>query len=128
MAEYLTGPNAKKREVSAHFAYSSKHDNFVCLVPTNRIAFHAGESSWRGWDSCNQFSIGIELPGPINERISDDVLEKLYCITGKIIATHGSITHVCGHRHISPGRRFDPNEFFDFKEFANITGLKFEEE
>ncbi len=36
------------------------------MVPFNRKAYHAGESSWKGRPSVNAFSIGIELvnPGP----------------------------------------------------------------
>jgi N-acetylmuramoyl-L-alanine amidase len=37
------------------------------MVPFNRLAYHAGESSFQGRTSVNQFSIGIELvnPGPV---------------------------------------------------------------
>lgn len=37
------------------------------MVPFNRKAYHAGESSFKGRPSCNAFSIGIEIvnPGPV---------------------------------------------------------------
>jgi N-acetylmuramoyl-L-alanine amidase len=34
------------------------------LVPFNREAWHAGESTWKGKEHCNKFSIGIELVNP----------------------------------------------------------------
>lgn len=33
-------------------------------VPTNRRANHAGKSHYHGRDSCNNFSIGIEIVNP----------------------------------------------------------------
>ena len=41
------------------------------MVPFNRVAWHAGKSSWGGRRSCSNFSLGIEIvnPGPIkNDR------------------------------------------------------------
>lgn len=34
------------------------------LVPFNRVAYHAGQSSWKGRQHCNAFSIGIEIVNP----------------------------------------------------------------
>ncbi len=34
------------------------------LVPFNRIAWHAGRSSWDGMDGLNRYSLGIELDNP----------------------------------------------------------------
>jgi len=54
---WLCNPAAK---VSAHLVID--HDGTVTqLVPFNRIAWHAGVSSYRGRSGVNSFSIGIEL-------------------------------------------------------------------
>lgn len=39
-------------------------------LPFNETGSHAGESEWRGRESCNAFSIGIEIanPGPLIEK------------------------------------------------------------
>ncbi len=37
------------------------------LVPFDRVAWHAGQSKWKGYNGLNSFSIGLELdnPGPL---------------------------------------------------------------
>lgn len=66
---YTAGGNAagaiswfkdKKSEASAHFVVD--HDgSIVQMVRTDRIAWHAGKSSWLGKSGLNQYSIGIEI-------------------------------------------------------------------
>ena len=46
--------------VSAHFAVGRNGD-IVQMLPTNKIAWHAGESRYEGRSGLNQYSIGIEL-------------------------------------------------------------------
>ena len=46
--------------VSAHFAVGRNGD-IVQMLPTNKIAWHAGESHFEGRSRLNQYSIGIEL-------------------------------------------------------------------
>ena len=46
--------------VSAHFAVGRNGD-IVQMLPTNKIAWHAGESYYEGRSGLNQYSIGIEL-------------------------------------------------------------------
>jgi len=38
--------------------------SIVQMVPFNKIAYHAGVSSWKGLKSMNNYSIGIELDNP----------------------------------------------------------------
>lgn len=59
----------KAREyVSAHVTLDSKQ--VIQMVPFDRIAFHAGVSSYRGKPKVNTFSLGIEVsnPGPLVKR------------------------------------------------------------
>lgn len=48
------------REVSAHLVIA-RNGEVTQLVPFNKIAWHAGVSSWQGIESLNKCSIGIEL-------------------------------------------------------------------
>lgn len=58
-ARYLaTTPKA-----SVHFVIE-RDGTIVQLVPTNRRAGHAGQSSFHGRSDCNGFSIGIEIVNP----------------------------------------------------------------
>ena len=50
-------------EVSSH--YLIKNDgNIVQLIPDLYIAWHAGKSSWKNYNSLNKNSIGIEISNP----------------------------------------------------------------
>jgi N-acetylmuramoyl-L-alanine amidase len=51
---------ANGKRVSAH-AILGRDGKGQQLVPFNRIAWHAGPSSWHGKESCNGFAIGLEL-------------------------------------------------------------------
>lgn len=53
----LTSLSAK---VSAHLVIG-RDGSVVQLVPFDKIAWHAGASSWEGREGLNRFSIGIEL-------------------------------------------------------------------
>jgi len=46
--------------VSAHFAVG-RNGEIVQMLPTNKIAWHAGESHYEGRSGLNRYSIGIEL-------------------------------------------------------------------
>lgn len=60
-ARYLASNNTAK--ASVHFVIE-RNGEIVQLVPTNRKANHAGDSSYHGKKWCNVFSIGIELVNP----------------------------------------------------------------
>lgn len=47
-------------EISAHFVLGRAQD-ITQLVSCNRIAWHAGLSSWQGRERMNRYSIGIEI-------------------------------------------------------------------
>lgn len=63
---WLCNPRSK---VSAHFVVA--RDGVVTqLVPVDRAAWHAGQSSWSGRANCNGYSVGIEIvnPGKLTRR------------------------------------------------------------
>jgi len=57
--DYLASSSA----VSVHFVIE-RDGTITQLVPTNRRAAHAGQSSFHGRADCNGFSIGIEIVNP----------------------------------------------------------------
>lgn len=71
------------------------------MVAFDRLACHAGVSSWRGRKSCNGFSVGIELinPGPLLRQGEDqyvDVYGRPW--TGEVV--HGRHKHpACKYQH-----------------------------
>lgn len=72
-ARYLADNEAK---VSVHFVID-RDGTITQLAPTNRAAFHAGQSSYHGRKWCNNFSIGIEIvnPGKMAKIAGGNVLQ-----------------------------------------------------
>jgi N-acetyl-anhydromuramoyl-L-alanine amidase len=101
--------------VSAHF-FIRRDGALNQFVPCARRAWHAGQSSWRGRDRCNDFSIGIELEG------ADDVpyASAQYVVLARLVRAlkrRYPIRDVVGHSDIAPGRKTDPGPAFDWQRF-----------
>jgi AmpD protein len=99
-------------QVSAHFFIA--RDGMVWqFVSCDDRAWHAGQSSYRGRDNCNDDSIGIELEG-----LEGDVFEALQyvalCALCAAISEQYPIAYLAGHEHIAPGRKADPGTGFDW--------------
>lgn len=57
---WFLNPNAK---ASAHFVLE-RDGTLIQMVPTNKSAWHAGKSSWKGVSGVNSFGVGIEIVNP----------------------------------------------------------------
>lgn len=100
--------------VSAHLVIGRRGDVYQA-VDFNRRAWHAGVSSFEGRESCNDFSIGIELIGPEEGPFTDRQYQTLARICDAL-CRHYKIpsTHIVGHRDIAPERKVDPGADFDY--------------
>lgn len=60
---------SKSAQVSSHLVIG-RDGSIVQLVPFNKIAWHAGASSWEGRNNLNTFAFGIELDnnGRLNQK------------------------------------------------------------
>lgn len=107
-------------KVSAH-ACVFRDGSVTQYVPTTQRAWHAGESLFEGRTRCNDFSIGIELEGTDHEPFTDAQYEALTALTKAILKVYLKITpkRIVGHSNISPGRKTDPGEHFDWLRFRN---------
>ena len=90
-------------------------------VPFDKKAWHAGESSFRGRSSCNDFSIGIELEGTDNEPFLPEQYETLVGVTNSLLLEYPylNLARIVGHSDVSPGRKTDPGPFFDWEGYKN---------
>jgi AmpD protein len=98
--------------VSAHFLVR-RDGELVQFVPLERRAWHAGASSWRGRDRCNDFSVGIELEGSDDAPFED----AQYAALAALIADLGKrlpLRDIAAHSEIAPGRKTDPGAGFDW--------------
>jgi AmpD protein len=99
-------------QVSAHF-YVRRGGELWQFVSCDDRAWHAGASSWRGRDNCNDFSIGIELEGLEGEAFEPAQYECLAALVAAV-AQQYPVAHVAGHEHVAPGRKRDPGAGFDW--------------
>ena len=66
--------------VSAH-CLIRRDGEIVQYVPFDKRAWHAGVSSYRGRERCNDFSIGIELEGTDTLAYTDAQYQQLVAVT-----------------------------------------------
>ncbi len=99
-------------KVSAHF-FITRSGELWQFVSCDERAWHAGQSSYRGRDNCNDDSIGIELEGLEGGTFEMPQYETLAVLCAAVM-THYPIEHLAGHEHIAPGRKKDPGPGFDW--------------
>ena len=82
-------------------------------------AWHAGLSCFEGRDKCNDFAIGIELEGSNEQPFTDAQYSALQALTQEIMRTYPHITkeRIVGHCDVSPGRKIDPGQYFDWQRY-----------
>ena len=102
-------------EVSAHILIRRDGD-VVQFVPFGERAWHAGDSRFRQFSRCNDFSIGIELEGEDTQPYEDAQYEALIDVLTALMRAYPVITprDVAAHSDISPGRKTDPGPAFDW--------------
>jgi len=105
-------------KVSTHLLIRRDGD-LVQYVPFDQRAWHAGASCFQGRERCNDFSIGIELEGSINQTYTDKQYQQLADITQLLLANYPGLSRerIVGHADIAPGRKKDPGPGFDWQRF-----------
>lgn len=104
--------------VSAHFLIR-RDGELIQFVPVGKRAWHAGESSWRGRDRCNDYSIGIELEGTDDTPFADIQYERLAQLTNALQAVY-ALAGIVGHSDIAPARKTDPGPSFDWPRYRGL--------
>lgn len=108
--------------VSAHF-YIARSGALTQFVSTERRAWHAGASAWRGRVRCNDFSVGIELEGADTVSYTARQYQRLATLARHLCTRHPGICGVAGHDEVAPGRKTDPGPAFDWQRFMQESGL-----
>lgn len=111
--------------VSAH-CLIERNGRITQYVSFNDRAWHAGLSSFEGREKCNDFSIGIELEGSNEQPFTAAQYRALAMLTKRIMAAYPNITRqrIVGHCDISPGRKIDPGQYFDWNNYLNLLDKK----
>jgi len=110
----------KGLRVSAHF-FVRRTGEIIQFVPCGRRAWHAGESSWRGRERCNDFSIGVELEGVDTRPYTERQYARLVPLAATLRRRY-PIAEIVGHSDIAPGRKTDPGPAFDWGRLRTLVG------
>jgi N-acetyl-anhydromuramoyl-L-alanine amidase len=105
-------------QVSAHF-FVRRQGRVIQFVSCEQRAWHAGVSSWRGRENCNDWSIGIELEGLEGQPFEPAQYAQLARLL-HALARRYPVAEAVGHEHVAPGRKADPGPGFDW---ARLRGL-----
>ncbi|HET9976120.1 MAG TPA: 1,6-anhydro-N-acetylmuramyl-L-alanine amidase AmpD [Burkholderiaceae bacterium] len=111
-------------KVSAHFVIR-RDGRIVQFASADVRAWHAGVSTWRGRDNCNDRSIGIELEGLEGERFDRPQYRALARLL-RALRRRYPIAEIVGHEHVAPGRKADPGARFDWVRLARALGARSE--
>lgn len=107
-----------KTKLSSHYVIDKTGDIFQ-MVDLNNVAYHAGESFWRGAKNLNEESIGIEIVNNGKEKFSFYQINKLIEILDKVRAEFEiDDINIVGHSDIAPLRKIDPGILFPWKYLA----------
>ncbi len=106
-------------KVSSHILIR-RDGEVVQYVPFQKRAWHAGVSSYKNRDGCNDFSIGIEMEGDDETPYTDIQYQVLSELINNLIKNYPKLNYesIAGHSDVAPGRKTDPGEAFDW-EFLN---------
>jgi len=102
--------------VSAHLLIR-RGGKRVQYVGFCRRAWHAGRSSYRGRERCNDFSIGIELEGTDHIPYTGAQYRVLARVIETLRRHYPGIDDdaLVGHADVAPGRKTDPGPAFDWR-------------
>ena len=103
--------------VSAHLLVR-RDGRVVQYVSLNQRAWHAGRSSWRGREACNDYSIGIECEGTDEMPYEPAQYAALRALLPMLSAAYPGVTpdRIVGHSDVAPGRKTDPGPSFDWSQ------------
>ena len=99
-------------KVSAHYLIR-RDGEVVQFVPPEKRAWHAGISSWRGRERCNDFSIGIELEGTDDSAFEAAQYQSLIDLIESLKKQY-PLRDIAAHSDVAPGRKTDPGARFDW--------------
>ena len=102
-----------KSEVSAHYLIDTNGDIYH-LVLDNNIAWHAGISEWKGRESVNSFSVGIEMVNDNTGHMPYPEAQVAACeaVVRYLMDEYGiAAEDVVRHADVAPGRKNDPLGF-----------------
>jgi len=107
-----------RTQVSSHYVICKDGTVHHMLNDLLR-AHHAGVSKWGNATDLNSSSIGIEMDNNGFEPFTDEQINSLTELLGRLKRTYSIPTaNFVGHADIAPGRKVDPNRYFPWQKLA----------
>ncbi len=112
-----------KKKVSSHYLINQDGKVYQ-LVDDHKRAWHAGISHWHGRAHINNYSIGIELVDTTDHNVrlksfSKVQLQAMVKLSKSLMEKHLiPQRYILAHSDVSPNRKADPSEYFDWKFLA----------
>lgn len=116
---------SRESRVSSHYVLG-QDGRLVQMVKDEDRAWHAGESSWKGMDNCNDYSIGIEVvnSGDGVQPFTEEQYRSLERLVSALVSKYGiGRDMIVGHRDVAlpPGRKTDPADNFDWTRLSEFV-------
>lgn len=117
-----------REEVSSHYLVARDPPTIYRLVPEERRAWHAGQSSWQGTTALNAASVGIEIvnagnrgdPSAPYEEYPPAQVEQVVALVRDVQRRHQVRPHrIVGHAEIQPQTKQDPGPRFPWRRLAD---------
>jgi N-acetylmuramoyl-L-alanine amidase len=110
---------SKEIGVSCHYLIGRSGEVYQLVDDLDR-AYHAGESSWRGKEQVNDFSLGIELDNNGVSQFAELQIESLIALSQNLMKKFPiEPRNIVAHADIAPNRKIDPNMHFNWKLLAD---------
>ena len=108
-----------KSDVSCHYFIKNNGETSV-MVPDLYVAWHAGKSYWRKFQSLNKYSIGIEISNPGHDHgyknFSSKQIHSLIKLLKYLMKKYNiNKKDILGHSDVAPDRKKDPGEKFPWE-------------
>lgn len=114
----IKNAEGKKIDVSTHYLIDKTGIVFQ-LVADDRIAWHAGASSFWGYENLNKNSVGIEIVNNGRESFLKPQIDSLLILLKYLMKQyHISPLNILGHNEIAFMRKSDPSVLFNWKTLA----------
>ena len=109
-------------QVSSHL-FIRRTGELIQFVPFNRRAWHAGASSFGGFEHCNDYAIGIELEGSDTIAYEEAQYEVLSDVCASLMVYY-RIMDITSHSIIAPDRKTDPGPAFSWPTLSRKLARK----
>tara|TARA_B100000686_G_scaffold299547_1_gene333399 strand:+ start:1695 stop:2270 length:576 start_codon:yes stop_codon:yes gene_type:complete len=96
--------------------FIDRSGNVTQFVPFHMRAWHAGKSSWKRRPNCNDYSIGIEVEGSLDQDYETQQYQALQKVITALFEKYPTLSWetIVGHCEIAPNRKVDPGPKFNW--------------